>query len=98
MRDHFIVLCSHFVSVKSNVCIVLFIDHFDLIMGYKNWVKVVWIEDDGKERIGVIPEPWLEEDKNIVWWPPAAEKTKAFIKSLTPSSTWESITLIKVTV
>ena len=98
MRDHFIVLCSHFVSVKSNVCIVLFIDHFDLIMGYKNWVKVVWIEDDGKERIGVIPEPWVEEDKNIVWWPPAAEKTKAFIKGLTPSSTWESLTLIKVTV
>ena len=98
MRNNSIVLCYCFVSVKSNIYIVPFIDHFNLIMGYKNWVKAVWIEDDGKERIGAIPEPWVEEDKNIVWWPPAAEKTKAFIKGLTPSSTWESITLIKVTV
>ena len=32
------------------------IKNFNLIMGYKNWAKSVWIEDDGKERIGVIPE------------------------------------------
>ena len=50
-------------------------------MGYKNWAKSVWIEDDGKERIGVIPELWVEEDKNIVWRPPAEEKSKAFIKN-----------------
>ena len=64
-------------------------------MGYKNWAKSVWIEDDGKERIGVIPELWVEEGKNIVWRPPAEEKSKAFIKNLTPSSTWELFKLIK---
>ena len=91
-------MCCYFISVKSNIYKVPFIDHFNLIMGYKNWVKAVWIEDDRKERIGVIPEPWVEEDRNIVWWPPAAEKSKAFIKSLTKSSTWESFKLIKVKV
>ena len=68
------------------------IKNFNLIMGYKNWAKSVWIEDDGKERIGVIPELWVEEDK------PAEEKSKAFIKNLTLSSTWESFKLIKVKV
>lgn len=67
-------------------------------MGYKNWAKAVWIEDDGKERIYVIPELWVEEDKNVVWRPPAEEKSKTFIKNLTSSSTWESFKPIKVAV
>lgn len=47
-------------------------------MGYKVCIKAVWIEDDRKERTGVVPEPWVKEDR-VRWQRKASAPPQAIL-------------------
>ena len=33
-----------------------------------SWTKAVWVEDN-EEVEGVVPTVWVDERKNMLWWP-----------------------------
>ncbi|XP_065657506.1 uncharacterized protein LOC136082361 isoform X1 [Hydra vulgaris] len=61
-----------------------------------SWTKAVWLEDN-EEVEGVVPTVWVDEKKNILWWPKKMlHVIKSYKKQEVPKSDWKVFTLIKV--
>ena len=61
-----------------------------------SWTKAVWLEDN-EEVEGVVPTVWVDERKNMLWWPKKRlHVVRSYKKQEVPQSDWKVFKLIKV--
>jgi len=58
------------------------------------WIRAIWLENDGSEFDGVIPENWLDED--TVFYPKGLHVKKYFHERKNPEADWSRFKLVKI--